>query len=49
MPANPVLRDAWETHKLQILDDFGKELWKEIEKSAVRLAKRQRKAAGIRA
>lgn len=47
-PAQPFLRPAWEQHKHQILDDFSRELWSQIEKSAKRLARRQAKAAGIR-
>ena len=48
MPAQPFLRPAWEQHKEQILSDFSKELWIQIEKSATRLARRQAKAAGIK-
>ena len=48
MPAQPFLRPAWEQHKDQILEDFSKALWIQIEKSAKRLARRQAKAAGIK-
>lgn len=44
-PAQPFLRPAWEQHKEQILRDFSKQLWIQIEKSAKRLARRQAKAA----
>lgn len=44
-PAQPFLRPAWEQHKHQILKDLGPELWKEINKSAKRLARRQAKKA----
>ena len=47
-PAQPFMRPAWEQHKHQILEDYGSELWVQIEKSAKRLARRQAKAAGIR-
>jgi hypothetical protein len=49
VPAAPFMRPAWEAHKHQILDDFAKALWIQIEKSAKRLGRRQMKAAGIRA
>lgn len=47
-PAQPFMRPAWEQHKTEILDDYARELWIQIEKSAKRLARRQAKAAGIR-
>lgn len=47
MPAEPFMRPAWEAHKDQMLADFMKELWNQVERSATRLAKRQAKAAGI--
>lgn len=40
-PANPFMRPAWEAHKQQILDDFGKYLWVTIEAEAKRLARKQ--------
>lgn len=43
-PAQPFLRPAWEQHKRQILDDFSRELWIDIEKTAKRLARRTAKA-----
>ena len=43
MPATPFMRTAWEQHKHQILRDFTKELWNQIERSAKRLARRQAK------
>jgi len=43
-PAQPFLRPAWEQHKYQILNDFSRELWVEVEKSAKRLARRTAKA-----
>lgn len=46
-PAQPFMRPAWEQHKEQILRDFSRELWIQIEKSAERLARRQMKAAGL--
>lgn len=44
-PAQPFLRPAWDQHKHQILEDFSKELWIQIDKSAKRLARRSLKAA----
>jgi len=46
-PAHPFMRPAWEQHKMQILEDFSRELWIQIDKSAKRLAKRSLKAAGV--
>lgn len=46
-PAQPFMRPAWEQHKHQILKDFSRELWIQVEKSAKRLARRQAKAAGL--
>lgn len=40
MPATPFMRPAWEAHKYQILRDFSKLLWVEIEKAAKRAARR---------
>lgn len=48
MPAQPFMRPAWDQHKHQILDDFSRELWVQIDKSAKRLARRSLKAAGKR-
>lgn len=42
-PAQPFMRPAWETYKRAILDEFTKELWAQIEKSAKRIARRQAK------
>lgn len=44
-PAQPFLRPAWEQHKGQILRDLKPEIWKEVEKSAKRLARRNAKKA----
>lgn len=48
MPATPFMRPAWEQHKEQILRDFSRALWIQIEKSATRLDRRfaKAKAAG---
>lgn len=46
-PAHPFMRPAWEQHKHQILEDFSRELWIQIDKSAKRLARRSLKAAGV--
>lgn len=43
-PAQPFLRPAWDQHKHQVLDDYSKMLWVQIEKSAKRLARRNAKA-----
>lgn len=47
VPAQPFMRPAWEQHKMQILNDFSRELWIQIDKSAKRLARRSLKAAGV--
>lgn len=46
-PAQPFMRPAWEQHHRQILEDFGRELGIQIEKSAARLGRRQKKKAGL--
>ena len=40
MPANPFLRNAWDTRKGQLLPIFAKEMKVQLEKAAARLAKR---------
>lgn len=42
-PPQPFMRPAWESFKRAILDEFSKELWVQIEKSAKRIARRQAK------
>lgn len=42
-PAFPFMRPAWEEDKFKILKDFSDMLWVEIEKEAVRIARRQAK------
>jgi len=39
MPARPWARPAWERTKFKALDVFQREIWKEIEKTAKRLAR----------
>lgn len=46
--ARPFMRPAWEANKHKILDNFAAALWRQIERSATRLGRRQMKAAGIR-
>lgn len=41
MRPHPFLRPAWEGGKDRALDDFGKALWRQIARSAERLARRQ--------
>lgn len=48
MPARPFMRPAWEEDKHRILDDYAAALWRQIEKSATRLGRRQMREAGIR-
>lgn len=43
MPANPFMRPAWDAGWRPALDDIGKIIGEEIERSARRLAKRQAK------
>lgn len=45
MPAQPFMRPAWDAGKHRALRQFERDLWKEIEKSARNLARRQAKAA----
>lgn len=45
MPAQPFMRPAWDSGKRRALRQFEKLLWREIEKSARNLARRQAKAA----
>lgn len=40
--ARPFMRPAWESHKHQVLQDFGVQLGREIEASARRIAKKRR-------
>lgn len=47
-PAQPFMRPAWEMHKHQILKDYSKEIWIQIERSAKRLARRQAKLQAMR-
>jgi HK97 gp10 family phage protein len=47
-PAQPFMRPAWEAHKHKILNDFADALWRQVARSADRLGRRQKKAAGIR-
>lgn len=45
----PFMRPAWDANKEQVLDDFANLLWIEIEKAALRIARRQaRGTAGRR-
>lgn len=37
----PYMRPAWDANKSSVLDDIGKDLGKEIQKAAIRLAKRK--------
>lgn len=39
MPARPLLRPAWDGLKASVVDEFGKLIWKEIEKVKKKLAK----------
>lgn len=39
----PALRPAWDGGKMQVLDDLGRELWIEIEKTAARAARKAAK------
>lgn len=39
----PALRPAWDGGKMQVLDDLGRELWVEIEKTAARAARKAAK------
>jgi HK97 gp10 family phage protein len=39
-PAQPSGRPAWDSEKANVLDDFGKFLWEEIEKAAARRARK---------
>ncbi|HSH40541.1 MAG TPA: hypothetical protein VK973_00240, partial [Arenicellales bacterium] len=45
MPAQPFMRPAWDAGKRQALSKFERLLWKEIDKSARNLAKRQARVA----
>lgn len=45
MTAHPYLRPAWDGGARKMLDDFGKILWKDIEATAKRYARRQAKKA----
>lgn len=48
-PAQPFMRPAWEAHKQQVLRDFSKLLWIEIQRAAKRAARRKaRGTAGKR-
>jgi HK97 gp10 family phage protein len=40
MPANPFMRNAWDTRKNNLLQTFAKEMKIQLEKAAARLAKR---------
>lgn len=42
MPAFPFLRPTWEHQKMQILERFSAIIWKEIEKEAKRLERKNR-------
>jgi hypothetical protein len=44
--ADPFMRPAWDAHKPKMLDQLGKLLWIEIEKTLERNARRAAKAAG---
>lgn len=46
MIAQPYLRPAWDGGSRKMFDDFGKILWKDIEATAKRYARRQAKKAG---
>lgn len=39
-PAQPSGRPAWDSEKGEVLDDFGKFMWEEIEKAAARRARK---------
>lgn len=44
--AHPMLRPAWDSGKLAVLEGIGKDIWEEIEKAAARLARKAARRAG---
>lgn len=45
-PAQPFMRPAWDSGKDELLDGLKDDIWKEIEKTAARLARKAAKAKG---
>ncbi len=45
-PAQPFLRPAWDTHKRAVLEGIKDAMWREIEKSVKRLARKKARAGG---